>query len=67
MYQILVANDDVDNIEMVLVYLMRRKHWKIFANYPREFRVSHCIDYSDEKCQLYTSLFRSIIYLYLAS
>ena len=57
MYKILVANDDDNNIEKVLAHLKyRESNWSINA---REFNVSqNCIDYSKEKCQLYTSLYR---------
>ena len=58
-YEALVANNH-DSIEAVLSCLKLRKDWKTYKDYPTVFGTSPCVDYNDEKCYFYTSLYRSL-------
>ena len=58
-YHILVANSHT-SIEDVLNYLRLNIGWIQYWTYEEDFGVTH-IDYSDDKCQLYTSLYKSVV------
>lgn len=60
-YHILVATGH-DSIEPVLVCL-KDKIWNLrdHEKYPTTFKTSRCVNYKDETCQLYTSLYKSVI------
>ena len=57
-YELLVANED-DSIEGVLNLLRRERVWINYRGYSMVFD-SPPFTGSDQDCQLYTSLFRSI-------
>ena len=52
-----------DSIESVLTCLQDKITWISYKNYPKAFGTSNssCVDYKDEECQLYTSLYRTLI------
>ena len=59
-YHILVATDHY-NIESVLMHIKNRRDWRFHGKYCSIFNTSPCMNYSTERCQLYTSLYRSVI------
>ena len=59
-YHILVATDHY-NIECILMHIKARRHWRLYGRYCSIFGTSPCMDYNTERCQLYTSLYRSVI------
>ena len=59
-YHILVATDHY-NIESVLMHIKNRRDWRFHGRYFSIFNTSPCMNYSTERCQLYTSLYRSVI------
>ena len=59
-YHILVAPDHY-NIESVLMYISKRRNWKFPGRYCSIFNTSPCMDYSIDRCKVYTSLYKSVI------
>ena len=59
-YHILVATDHY-NIESVLMHIKNRRDWRLYGRYCSIYGTSSCMDYNTERCQFYTSLYRSVI------